>query len=478
MKRLLGIGLVLCFWIGSLWAQETTLVIYSTNDMHGNLYPFAKIAKYLKSEKAKHPHTLVVSGGDMFTGNPIVDQYPLRGFPMIEVMNQTGYQFAVLGNHEFDYGQKVLSECIQKANFEMICANVKADSAIIDQPKPYTFTEIDGIRICILGLVETTKKFQGAAIPSVHPERLKGLSFTSPLETALQYKHLRQECDLFVGLFHTGYETDKEIAKAMPELDVIIGGHSHTRIPSSRLTNGVLITQANEHLKYIGKTTLTLKDKKVINKEFQLINVDSLTEEDSLIKQEIQRFYNEIPLEKVLAQAKAQFDGRQQLGALMTDAIVDIYHTDFAFQNSGGVRISMLPKGNITLADIYRLDPFGNSIIVYEMKPSDIRTLLRNSYQKGSKSIDLIPSGLRYAIHVSNNQITSIVLTDEEGRPLEENKTYKVGMNSYIAYSYHFDKTLPHEEMPIKATDGLIKYLEQEKEIVPFRLHRGVIVDE
>ena len=264
MKRLLGIGLVLCFWIGSLWAQETTLVIYSTNDMHGNLYPFAKIAKYLKSEKDKHPHTLVVSGGDMFTGNPIVDQYPLRGFPMIEVMNQTGYQFAVLGNHEFDYGQKVLSECIQKANFEMICANVKADSAIIDQPKPYTFTEIDGIRICILGLVETTKKFQGSPIPSVHPERLKGLSFTSPLETALQYKHLRQECDLFVGLFHTGYETDKEIAKAMPELDVIIGGHSHTRIPSSRLTNGVLITQANEHLKYIGKTTLTLKDKKVL----------------------------------------------------------------------------------------------------------------------------------------------------------------------------------------------------------------------
>ena len=51
-------------------------------------------------------------------------------------------------------------------------------------------------------------------------------------------------------------------------------------------------------------------------------------------------------------------------------------------------------------------------------------------------------------------------------------------MNSYIAYSYHFDKALPHEEMPIKATDGLIKYLEQEKEIVPFRLHRGVIVDE
>lgn len=479
MKKIFGTLLLLCCWLGSLQAQETTLVIYSTNDMHGSLFPFAKIARFLETERAKHPHVLLLSGGDMFSGNPVVDQYPQRGLPMIELMNQLGYNYAAIGNHELDYGQTVLTQCIEKASFEMLCANIHStDTTVFKQPRPYILTEVGGIRIGILGLMETTKRYKGQPIPTVHPDRLKGLVFTPPLETALKYKHLRQECDLFIGLFHTGYSTDKKIAQAMPELDVIIGGHSHTRIPSTRLINGVLVTQTEDHLKYIGKTTLTLKDKRVIHKKFELVKVDNLIEEDSLIQQHIQRYYDEMPLQQVLAHATAQFEGKHPLGALMTDAIVSIYQTDFAFQNSGGIRIGMLPKGDIKLEDIYRLDPFGNSIVVYEMTPGEIRTLLKNSYRKGNKSVDLLPSGLKYTLHVHDNKVTHITLTDNEGHPLDENKSYKIGMNSYIASSYHFDKSLPHQEMSIKAIDGLVKYLKQKQEITPSKLRRGVIIEE
>ncbi|MBO5016867.1 MAG: bifunctional metallophosphatase/5'-nucleotidase, partial [Bacteroidaceae bacterium] len=216
MKKLLGFLFFLSICLGTLQAQETTLAIYSTNDVHGHLTNFAKIARYIKKDRINYTHTLVLSGGDVFTGNPIVDQYPQRGLPMIDLMNQTGYQYAVFGNHEFDYGLEALTNCIKNAHFELICANVKSNNPSFNQPKPYVIFRKGEIRICILGLVETTKQFQGKPIPSAHPDRLKGLSFTPPFEAALTYKHLRQECDLFIGLFHTGYDTDKKIAQAMP----------------------------------------------------------------------------------------------------------------------------------------------------------------------------------------------------------------------------------------------------------------------
>ena len=229
---------------------------------------------------------------------------------------------------------------------------------------------------------------------------------------------------------------------------------------------------------YIGKTTLTFQGNQVTGKKFELIKVEDLTEEDSVIKQSIQRYSDEMPLKKVVAKASAQFNGKHPLGALMTDAIVNIQQTDFAFQNSGGIRIGMLPKGDITLEDVYRLDPFGNSIIVYEMTPEEIRTLLKNSYRKGDKSVDLIPAGLQYTIYTHHNKVTRIKVTDSTGQTLDENKRYRVGMNSYIASSYQFDKSLPHQEMPIKAVDGLIKYLNKQQVILPHNQQRGIIVEE
>lgn len=478
MKRILGIFLLWCVWLCSLQAKETVIVIYSTNDMHGSISSFAKIARYIASERTRYPHVLILSGGDMFSGNPVVDQYPQRGLPIIDLMNRTGYQYGAFGNHEFDYGQETLAQCIRAAGFEMLCANLHTDSIGLIRPKPYTFTETGGIRICILGLTETGKRYKGKPIPSAHPDRLKGLTFTAPLETALKYRYLRKECDLFIGLFHTGYQTDKKIAQAMPELDVIIGGHSHTRIPSTRLINGVLVTQAEDNLKHIGKTTLIFRDKRLIEKTFELIDVATLTEEDSLIRQRILKYEEAIPLQQVLAHATAQFDGRHPLGHLMADAITHISPTDFAFQNSGGIRIGMLPKGDITLEDVYRLDPFGNSVVVYEMTPSDIRTLLKNSYRKGDKSVDLIPSGLNYTLHIRDGKVTHITLTDKEGRPLDEGRRYTMGMNSYIASAYRFDKSLPHQEMQLKATDTLIEYLKRQQEVTPSKLRRGLIEEE
>ena len=480
MRQLLG--LILCLWITacSLTPKETTIVIYSTNDMHAQIDNYAKVAAYLENERTKNPHTLVLCGGDMFSGNPVVDQHTEKGRPIIELMNRTGYQYAAFGNHEFDYGQENLQRCMNDADFEMLCANMEVDSSIarFKQPQPYALLQMDGIRIAILGLVEASENRTGELQPAAHPARLKGIRFQNPIDCALEYKHLRKECDLFIALTHIGHDNDIKLANAMPELDAIIGGHSHTRIDSTLLINGVLVNQANAYLKYIGKTTITLTNKQVKEKTFELINVSKLKEESSEVKEQIRRYYGESPLHQVLAQASRPFQGKHPLGKLMTDAFRNTHSLDIAFQNWGGIRINEHPKGDFTMNDVFRLDPFGNNLMIYDMTPEEIRDLLKNSYQPYSKQIDLIPSGLRYKIHVQDGKARHITLTDIQGNPLDENRRYKVGMNNYISSSYRFKHSSPGVELPSTTSDALIEYLKRQKNVTPQQAPRGIVIEE
>jgi len=473
-------SLILCIWLSacSLTPKETTIVIYSTNDMHAQIDNYAKVAAHLESERAKHPNTLILSGGDMFSGNPVVDQHPIKGRPIIELMNHVGYQYAAFGNHEFDYGQKELKNCIDDADFEMLCANLEITPSIagIKQPKPYAQLEMDGIRIVILSLIEASENRTGELQPAAHPARLTGISFQEPIECALTYKHLRKDCDLFLALTHIGHENDIRLANAMPELDAIIGGHSHTRIDSTLFINGVLVNQAYAHLNYIGKTTVTLVNKQVKEKKFELINVSKLKKESAEVKEKIQGYYNESPLHQVLAQASHPFQGKHPLGNLMTDALRDIHSLDIAFQNWGGIRINEHPKGDFTMNDVFRLDPFGNHLMIYNMTPEEIRDLLKSSYQPYSKQIDLIPSGLKYKIHTRHGKVRHITLTDMQGKPLDENRRYRVGMNSYISSSYRFKQPLSGSELPHTTSDALIEYLKRQKTVTPHPSPRGIVI--
>lgn len=479
MRLLLNFILCLLLAACSFTPKETTLVIYSTNDMHAQIDNYAKVAAFLDNERSKYKNMLILSGGDMFSGNPVVDQHTEKGLPIIQLMNQTGYRYAAFGNHEFDYGQEILQKRMNDADFELLCANMEVDAQIarFEQPKPYAFLQMDGIKIGILGLTEVNESRTGKLLPSAHPARLEGLQFFDPVESALKNKSLREECDLFLALTHIGYNKDIELAHAMPELDIIIGGHSHTHIDSTLYINGVLVTQAEAYLNYIGKTTVTFSGKQIKEKRFELINVSTFKEERADVQQQIQAYYQESPLTQVLAEATAPFQGRTPLGHLMTDAFRSILSLDIAFQNWGGIRIKELPKGNVTMNDVFRLDPFGNNMVIYELTPAEIRSLLMNSHRPYSQQVDLVPSGIKYQIHTRDGKATRVTLTDMEGKPLNESHKYKVGMNTYISSSYPFEHSSPGEELPSTTSDALIEYLKQQKTILPHPTPRGTVVE-
>ncbi|MDR2292797.1 MAG: bifunctional metallophosphatase/5'-nucleotidase [Prevotellaceae bacterium] len=466
MKKLFYLLAIFVFASCSSANKETQIIILSTNDMHAMIDNYAKVASYVDKVRAENKNVLLLSGGDMFSGNPIVDKHEDRGYPMIEIMNKVGYDYGVLGNHEFDYGQDFLRRRIEQAKFPLLCANMKvSEQALIKQPEPYVIFNLDGIEICILATIQVENS-NGKLIPSTHSDKVKNIDFYQPVETALQYKYLRQKCDLFIALSHDGIDEDVILAKEMPELDIIIGGHSHTRV-DGMIENGVLISQTECHLKYIGKTVIRLKGKKIVDKKFELIDVSTLQAENEEVKALIDKYYAETTMNEVAGKAGSDFTGKENIGGLMTDAITKMLNLDIAFQNSGGIRIDKIAKGDISLLLLYTLDPFENDVIQFEMSYDEIYSLLKNSYRKGSRHADLKTSGISYSIKVKNDEIVDIEIRDTNGNLLDKNKKYRTGMNSYIATDYEFEHKDAGKSLNIKSVETLIEYIKQQKEVYP-----------
>lgn len=414
-------------------SKENRILIYATNDMHATIEPFAKVVPYMESVRESGENVLLLNGGDMFTGNPYVDFYSTPGMPMIQMMNEAGYNLSTLGNHEFDYGQAALQECMDQADFNFICANIKVlpNSELKEQFEPYQFFEMDGIKVCVLGLLETEGNHDGKPIPSSHPDHLKGLEFSKPIETALNYKHLRKECDLFLALSHQGASEDSILAVKMPELDVIVGGHTHTKIEGTKIINGVLVTQAGSKLKYLGKTTVCMKDKKVTDKSFELVEIAPM-QEDPEVRQEIEEIYDSPAFTQKVGFSEDEFPTRRSVSFMMADVMRAYFKADFTFQNIGGVRCDNFPKGDITMADLYRISPFNNDLMTIQMTPADIRSLLIHSSTDLKDEVDLSPSGLKYKLTYAGEKIKEVELTYDDGTPLDEKKVYTVIVNSYV----------------------------------------------
>ncbi|HCC71763.1 MAG TPA: hypothetical protein DEQ09_11525, partial [Bacteroidales bacterium] len=143
---------------------ESHLSIFFINDNHSQIDNFSKV-KYIIDKAGQEGNILLVSSGDMFSGNPIVDFYEEKGYPVIDLMNSIGFDLATLGNHEFDYGQEILQDRIEQAEFDILCANMHSDSPLLEElPATATLTE-ENLKISFVGVVETNG-MPGACMPS------------------------------------------------------------------------------------------------------------------------------------------------------------------------------------------------------------------------------------------------------------------------------------------------------------------------
>ena len=462
---LVGFGFFACASLPPAPA-ETRIVIFHSNDIHGKIDNFAKVAAIIESERKNCENVYYFSAGDNFTGNPVIDQYDPPGEPVLELYNRLGLDLLYPGNHEFDYGLENLKKFAARARFPLVSANIEALPGSFPQLRPSVLLKTrNGLKIAVFGLIQIEA---GNGLPSTHPDKVKGLRFSEPLAKALEMKKLRAGSNVLIGLTHIGYDQDLLLARQIPEIDVIIGGHSHTRVDPAENVNGVLIAQAGSDNKFLGRVELQIRGGRVVEKKGVLIDLSEPMAEDAVVKGMIARFNQNPAFAKVIAEAPLEITGKDALGSLMTDAMRQAHGLDIAFQNGGGIRLNRLPA-KITIKDIYTLDPFGNQVVQFAMTAAEIRGLIESSFKKGDE-LDLQVSGISYVVRSdSARQIKEILLRDAGGTPLAEDKKFQVGISSYVASAYKFAHQDPGRSLQSTTADALIRYLQSGVDLSIYR---------
>ncbi|MYA64025.1 MAG: bifunctional metallophosphatase/5'-nucleotidase [Gemmatimonadetes bacterium] len=232
-----------------LQEDGVNLVVLHTNDTHSRMDPFpmdggrfqglggaARRATLIRRVREANEHVLLLDSGDIFQGTPYFNFF--GGELEFRAMTAMGYDVATLGNHDFDNGVDGLVAMLPEAGFEFVSANYDVSgSALAGHVEPYTIREFDGVRVGIFGLGIA---FDKLVLASLH----EGVVYTDPVEAArTACRELRdQGCSLIICLSHLGYRygdparpSDQTLAAAVPEIDLILGGHTHTFLDEPEL---------------------------------------------------------------------------------------------------------------------------------------------------------------------------------------------------------------------------------------------------
>jgi 5'-nucleotidase len=222
----------------SLFSQD--LVILHTNDVHSNIEPlstgrnkgyggFQRRANYIMSIRQEHDNVLLLDAGDYNQGTPYYTLF--KGEMEVMLYNAMGYDAVCLGNHEFDDGQEALAERLVEADYKTLCANYDfSGTPLEDVVEPYTIVHKGGKKIGIIGVLLDLKGYVSASA-------IEGLKYEDPVRTVnrIARKLKKESCDLVIVLSHLGFSNDSserpgdvQLASRTRDVDIIIGGHSHT----------------------------------------------------------------------------------------------------------------------------------------------------------------------------------------------------------------------------------------------------------
>ncbi|MBN1633047.1 MAG: 5'-nucleotidase C-terminal domain-containing protein [Ignavibacteria bacterium] len=455
--------ILLLFSASLLFSQEgiKELRILHWNDFHSRNLPY-KASKKIDGEtvnyivggsasllgylnKYRDNKSLVVHAGDDFQGTPISSL--TKGFSQIQLLNHFNIDAFTLGNHEFDYSAKTLDSALKIANFKYLGGNL----IYLPEQKSFadltTVKEINGIKIGIIGI--TSDELRLLTVPkNVEDIYIMDNDFI----ISYGIKELKNNnCDLIILLTHCGVENDSIYAtKFYGDIDVIVGGHSHTTLRKPKLINNVIIAQAGSGGKFLGNIELKVDTDldTIIQYKGELIETvfDSLIYDKNMqaLVDNMEADVNQ-QLSKVIGTLEndwKRFGINSNLGQWEADVFRAKTNSDIAFVNSGGLRKELM-KGEITLRDIWEISPFGNTINTIEVSGKLLFEMLLNHFieaqKENEKSGDpdfLIVSGLNIIYDkekLKNKELDFFKEINVNGEKIDENKTYKIATNNYIA---------------------------------------------
>ncbi|MDD5263223.1 MAG: 5'-nucleotidase C-terminal domain-containing protein [Candidatus Bipolaricaulis sp.] len=473
---LIGITILLCLGVGLPWGRPAEkpldLTILHTNDMHAHYAPFpagaaetaggaARIASLVTAVRSETKHVVLLDAGDQFQGSLY---FHVGGAEVVAgVMNAMGYDDMVVGNHEFDSGPQELARLVDLAKFPILSANVEAlrEPALAGKVPPFDVFLIDGETVAVFGLTTETTSTASSPGPNVtfSPAERAAASVVEHIE--------RQGINKIIALTHLGYARDLNLAKSVPGIDVIVGGHSHTTLGGSDGAAGpyptivespagepVVVVTAEEWGRVLGRVDVTFDaDGVVLAAEGQTLPVGDSVPEDPKVAAVLEPYEDDIALlmEAAVGTTAADLDGERaavrsretNLGNLVCDAMLwktASLGTQVAIQNGGGIRASV-PAGEVTMGDVLQVLPFGNEITVLTVTGGGLRAALENGVSQVADGGGRFPqiAGARFTFDpsaVAGSRVKALEIWDRDAqayKAMNAEKTYRVATNTYLA---------------------------------------------
>lgn len=466
------------------------IIILHTNDIHGRAWPFKRldgkrvggyaaqahlVSKIRKEAEKERAAFLLLSSGDVNTGVPESDFSEAR--PDFEAMKAISYDAMVVGNHDFDRGYELLNKQFSWAKFPFLGANIRLRKTGKPLFPGHLKIEKKGIRFGIIGV--TTDELPRLILTGNSKKLIVDDSIQAAKREVSKVKD--QGSDVLIALSHLGISAtglslhrhipndDRKLAHSIPEIDLIIGGHSHTFLEEGLKEGKTLIAQAGYRGEFLGRVEMLwdLEGRRVLNSKAELIEVDPSQGEDPLVKSIVEPYREryEKELGEIVFETKKPILGQRNqtntlelpLGNLICDALRSETKTDIAFFNSGGLR-SSLPEGPVKKRDVLEAFPFKNQVSTGSLKGSEVVALLNDGLRGGDFSGGVLQvSGLSYEI--SHGKVVRVLVG---GKPISEKATYSFSTNSYVASSGDklttMKKAKSLRNQPQTVDEALIRY--------------------
>lgn len=470
--------------LGFGYASAEKLVILHTNDTHSQIDPDSpdnlggvlRRKAIIDSVRGAEKNVLLVDAGDVVQGTLYYNLY--RGLVEEKVMNNLGYDLRILGNHEFDNGMDSLAKYLKLADAELLSTNYDlSESALKGMFKPYAIKEIDGKKIAFIAI---NLKPEGM-ISEGNYDGVKYLDAVKAANSAAWWlKHIGK-ADKVIAITHIGYDPamppgDKMLAESSEDIDIIIGGHSHTLLDPAHPKKGlewevenadgeeVLITQAMKQGKYVGKIEIDLDSDET--PKYSLIKVDSRYDRnpDAGLEALLKPYRNGVDsLNHVKVGKLAMKMEREspEMFNFVSDFIMRRAgelsdNVDFALVNKGGIRHG-LDKGPVYEGEIISMMPFYNYVTVIDILGSDLIPAFNQMAKVGGQALG---GDIDVTFDPEDSELEEILIN---GQPLIPEQTYRVATIDYLAKGGDYMPTLARGEVVAKSKsvlyDDMLRYL-------------------